>query len=131
MLAIGGKSNEQQGLLNEIESQTLTAFLSSPPQELLPRSQLKAASDTETIFWRLFGLLNCSFQVEGIQIHPLPVQYQIPMQCYHCFMSCSYHWYIPAGVEERNLWPWWMVKKLAIQIMSHLIFSSGILSYIK
>ena len=35
----------------------------------------------------------------------------------------------PASVEERNAWPWWKVKKWAVQIMSRLFSRYGIPSY--
>ena len=35
----------------------------------------------------------------------------------------------PTGVEERNAWPWWKVKKWAVQIMSRLFSRYGMPSY--
>jgi hypothetical protein len=35
----------------------------------------------------------------------------------------------PTTVEERNAWPWWKVKKWAVQIMSRLFSRYGIPSY--
>jgi len=35
----------------------------------------------------------------------------------------------PTSVEERNAWPWWKVKKWAVQIMSRLFSRYGIPSY--
>jgi len=35
----------------------------------------------------------------------------------------------PTNVEERNAWPWWKVKKWAVQIMSRLFSRYGIPSY--
>lgn len=35
----------------------------------------------------------------------------------------------PTGLEERNAWPWWKVKKWSVQIMSRLFSRYGIPSY--
>ena len=35
----------------------------------------------------------------------------------------------PTSIEERNAWPWWKVKKWAVQIMSRLFSRYGIPSY--
>ena len=35
----------------------------------------------------------------------------------------------PTGVEERNAWPWWKVKKWSVQIMSRLFSRYGIPSF--
>jgi len=35
----------------------------------------------------------------------------------------------PTNIEERNAWPWWKVKKWAVQIMSRLFSRYGIPSY--
>jgi len=35
----------------------------------------------------------------------------------------------PTSVEERNAWPWWKVKKWAVQIMSRLFSRYGMPSY--
>lgn len=127
------KAREQRGPLNDIVTQSFPLLLPLA-QELLPETHLEAAMMLKQIlkiFWSA-----TQFYLPGgndpKQPSPALVNPEV-MQPWFDILQISLEKPLPddqpAGIEERNAWPWWKVKKWAVQIMSRLFSRYGIPSY--
>mmetsp|Transcript_12865 Transcript_12865/g.30078 ORF Transcript_12865/g.30078 Transcript_12865/m.30078 type:complete len:1070 (+) Transcript_12865:182-3391(+) len=137
------KSKEQRGPLNEIVAQSFPL--------LLPLAQRLSSKDENSlegamilkqilkIFWS-----STQFYLPGggINGEPSPaLQNPQSMQPWLDILRAALEKELPEGgtgleprgqptaVEERNAWPWWKVKKWAVQIMSRLFSRYGIPTY--
>lgn len=128
------KSREQRGPLNEIVSQSFPLLLPLA-QELLQDNHLEAAMMLKQIL-KIFWSSTQFFLPGGSDVNqPSPALLQPEsMQPWFDVINASLQKPLPEGqptgsVEERNAWPWWKVKKWAVQIMSRLFSRYGIPSY--
>ena len=127
------KSREQRGPLNEIVAQSFNLLLPLA-QELVQDNHLEAAMMLKQIlkiFWSSTQFYlpggNDPNQPSPALLHPES------MQPWFDVVNLALKKPLPDGqpttVEERNAWPFWKVKKWAVQIMSRLFSRYGIPSY--
>jgi hypothetical protein len=130
------KSKEQRGPLNDIVQQSFPLLLplgqrlSSPNEHSLEAAMM--LKQILKIFWSStqFYLPTQSLQDLSNQISPwfdvleAVVSKKLPEASENL---PPFHQ--PTTVEERNAWPWWKVKKWAVQIMSRLFSRYGMPQY--
>lgn len=136
------KSKEQRGPLNEIVAQAfplllpLAQRLSSPDANSLEGAMM--LKQILKIFWS-----STQFYLPGGNTNEPSPALSNPqsMQSWFDVLQLALIKHLPEGgtgleplgqpssVEERNAWPWWKVKKWAVQIMSRLFSRYGIPIY--
>lgn len=127
------KSRELRGPLNEIVAQSFPLLLPLA-QELVQDTHVEAAMMLKQIlkvFWS-----STQFYLPGGSDpnQPSPaLQHPESMQPWFDVINVSLSKPLPEGqpttLEERNAWPWWKVRKWAVQIMSRLFSRYGIPNY--
>jgi importin-7 len=136
------KSKEQRGPLNEIVAQAFPMLLSLAQRLSSPdENALEAAMMLKQIL-KIFWSATQFYLPGGNADEPSPALSNPPsMQPWFDLLQLALMKRLPEGgtgleptgqptaVEERNAWPWWKVKKWAVQIMSRLFSRYGIPSY--
>ncbi|KAG7344305.1 Importin-beta N-terminal domain containing protein [Nitzschia inconspicua] len=136
------KSKEQRGPLNEIVAQAFPLLLPLAQQLSQPdQNTLEAAMMLKQIL-KIFWSSTQFYLPGGDGTNPSPaLTNPQSMQPWLDILQQALVKQLPEGgtgleprgqptaIEERNAWPWWKVKKWAVQIMSRLFSRYGIPSY--
>jgi hypothetical protein len=127
------KAREQRGPLNEIVAQSFPLLLPLA-QELVHDSHIEAAMMLKQILKIFWSSTQFYLPGGGDPTQPSPaLVHPESMQPWFDVINISLSKPLPEGqpttLDERNAWPFWKVKKWAVQIMSRLFSRYGIPTY--
>mmetsp|Transcript_4901 Transcript_4901/g.7219 ORF Transcript_4901/g.7219 Transcript_4901/m.7219 type:complete len:1062 (+) Transcript_4901:138-3323(+) len=126
------KSKEQRGPLDEIVKQGFPLLLPLAQRSIAPdEHSLEAATCLRQIL-KIFWSSSQFYwpQIDAQQIEPWfdVLQAVMAKPLPEAFTGLEPR-NQPTSIEERNAWPWWKVKKWAIQIMNRLFSRYGMPNY--